>query len=699
MPNMLVRNSPSRQFFQSELDDSMKRAGQWRAGLWALLTAILSALAVPMVLGGQALDVRVVRVQVEIPPNLSLIQQALQRRGNLHLPPGQLQASNTAVIQKLTTLIERTKALQELIAAGPTPGEFALIDREWRDIKSEMVENGVTPQEQAGGTAGQQPTAPASGLPASPNQPGVSGSSPSSPTPTPTPAGTAGTSQTTFASPVADLSSMSFTYELGVSPKFNLNGSRFQGGCTFGSGAITSDAAVWDVVVTLVPREMTEQGFHTIADFFQTNDKGVVLMPLIRMHEDTQLLVTGRKAYIGRAVQNLIAPKFHFRQLSLNEVTDLLQALKGNDAKIKAAFGAAMPQITVVQIRLQEKANAAATLLSVENTLLGSPDLITPENLMNQLIAHGGSDLDITLRHGAAAKVHIERPITVTYSAPELTGDTADELTRFASALANLGMKTDSINLAKPAGDRLKKEDGTPSIELTGKALVIENECLQLSFTPGVQDGGISPSANFRGRISYLPENLPLTLKLSAEGESSSDPNKPRRVAGAGDFTYVSKPFWGGWYATAGATGDSSYSQLGGIGITEWRGGGKFELQTPVQKFFPVRSGNDQKPTLTVETGGIGGNAPNTKTTFVVRGDFVYTLQPSAKIFLDFRAAAGHSPDARFNHRNDFSYGFFAGRFAIYNDWDFIARYECGRKDPLYLKSCGWQTGFGFKTK
>src|SRR5439155_4350745 len=316
-------------------------------------------------------------------------------------------------------------------------------------------------------------------------------------------------------------STMSFTYDLGVSPKFNLNGSRFQGGCTFGSGTITSDAAVWDVVVTLLAREM--QGFHAIGPFAQTNDQGVVLVPMITMHQDTQLLVTGRKAYTGRAEQNLIAPKFHFRQLSLNEVTDLLQALKGNDVRIKAAFGAALPQITVVQILLQDKASPAATLLSVENTLLDNPDLITHENLLKQLIAHGGSDLDITRRNGAPAKVHVEQPITVTYSAPELTGETADALTKFASDLANLGTHGE-INLAKPAGDQLKNEDGKPSVQAAGMAFLIENECFQLSFTPGVQNGGISPSANFRGRISYLPENLPLTLKLSVEGESSSDP-------------------------------------------------------------------------------------------------------------------------------------------------------------------------------
>ena len=441
------------------------------------------------------------------------------------------------------------------------------------------------------------------------------------------------------------------------------------------------------------------QDFHQIAGgFAQTNDKGVIIVPLITMDENTQLLVSGRKAYIGRAEQNIIAPKFHFRNLSLNEVTDLLQSLKGNDAKIKAAFGTATPKITVFQILLPPGANAAVSLMAVEGALLNTPDLITHENLVNQLSTRAGTDLEVTLRNRSSETVHIETPITVTYSAPQLTGDDPDVLTKFASDLANLG-DHGNLNLAKTKDQAITKANGDPGGEPAGKPFVIENECFQLTFAPGIQNGGISPAANFKARISYVPDAFPFTLKLSAEGAVASDPAQPRRVAGSGDFTYLSKPFFGGWYVTFGATGDGSYAQMAGIGVTEWRGGGKFELQTPVQKFFPVRSGNDQKPTFTVEAGGIGGSTPNTQTNFIVRGDFVYTLQPSAKIFLDFRAAAAHSQDGRFAGRNDFSYGFFSGRYTIYNDWDFIAKYQCGRQDPLYLKSCGWQIGFGVKPK
>ncbi|HEX4602512.1 MAG TPA: hypothetical protein VH724_00830 [Candidatus Angelobacter sp.] len=676
---------------------------KWKAAGSALAIGFLYVMgAVNSV--GQTQDAGIASVQAELPANLKLMQDALSKRQAAHLQPGALKDSNTAVVQTLTGLVERTSALQSLLGAGPTANEAPLMVEEWKQIKAKMQETGLTPREQtasnsSGAAKTAQPSASdsasSSAIVAATVQPSGANSVAPQASASSTPPAQPATARSGFATPISDLSSMTFTYDIGVSPIFNPSGPGFQGGCTIGNGAITSDDAIWDVVISLVAKQM--QGYQTLSPFAQTNGQGVVVVPLITMDQNTQLLVSGRKAYIGAAEQNIIAPKFHFKNLSLNEVTDLLQSLKGNDVKIKAAFGAGLPKITVYQVLLPPDANAAVSLVALEGQLLSTPELITHENLVSQLSALAGTDVAITPRNSTPITVHVEQPIVVTYTAPELTGDTADDLAKFASNLANLGMHGD-LNLAKSV-DRLTKADGTPGGQPGGKPLVIENECFQLSFTPGIQNGGVSPSANFRARISYIPDTLPVTLKLSAEGEAASDVSKPRRVAASGDFTYLSSPFWGGWYATFGATGNSSYAQTAGIGITEWRGGGKFELQTPVQKFFPVRGGNDQKPTFTVEAGGIGGTMPNTKTNFVVRGDFIYTLQPSAKIFLDFRAAAAHSQDGRFAGRNDFSFGGFTGRYTIYNDWDFIAKYECGRKDPLYVKSCGWQTGFGLKTK
>jgi hypothetical protein len=675
-------------------------------GLKAVCVLVLMALSCwPSARGWAAQDAGPLpQVQAELPGNLKLMQDALQKRQAAQLPPGPLKDSNTAVVQTLTDLVQRTTGLQGLLAAGPTPTETSLIVDEWKKIKARMPDAGLTPQEQAGAAApgGNNQSSPSANTATGKAGGSVPGPGNLAKAPAAgTPSNAAAAPPSTTNAPV-DLSKMSFTYMLAVSPIFQSKGPGFQGGCTIGSGAITSDAAVWDVVITLLAKQM--DGLNDLGDLVQTDGKSLIV-PVISMDQNTTLLIRGRKAYLGRAEQAILAPRFHFRDLSLNEVTDLLQSLKDNNAKIQAALGAATPTMSVYQIPLPEGANPSLTLLSIEQVLFNNnPDMVNHDNLVKQFKANAGTDLNITVQNKNLS-VHIPPPVTVAYSTPELSGDSADELSKFAARLANLGAQA-NINLAKSKNDKdritHKDEKGNdqPGPGSTGQPLVIENECFKLSFVPGIQNGGISPAANFKGRISYVPQSVPLTLKLSAEGEAASDTAKPRRVSGTGDFAYLTAPFLGGWYVTFGAAGDASYAQMAGIGVTEWRGGGKFELQTPAQSFFfPARGGNDQKPTLTIEAGGVGGNTPNTNTNLIVRGDFVYTLQPSAKIFLDFRAAAAHSDDHRFAGRNDFSFGGFTGRYTIYNDWDFIATYECGRKDPLYVKSCGWQTGFGLKTK
>ena len=657
----------------------MKRALRSKALTLCLLLAALVAAA------GQQQDGRVARVQGEVPPNLKLMQDALAKRQNIQLAPGKLKDSNDAAIQLLTSLITRTKGLTALIDAGVTPDQPPLIEAEWIDIKTKMAAAGLTAQETgptqianqalAAGTAGSttatQPTQPAQANALT----------------TTAAAGTPGP----MAAPLAKLPTIQTAYQIGVSRLKKGNG--FQGGCTIGSHGITSDAPVWDVTITLLLQPA--DGFTRYGPFVQANDSGVILVSLISVQPNAlPLLVSGRRAYIGSVEQDALAPKFHFSSLSLNEVTDLLQSLKSSDAKIRAAFDDAGPKITIYQVLTPTGTGQSPGTIftSVEDTLLGN-NVVNHENVAQALLANAGKATQITQGN---MTVQINPPTTVNYSAPKLAGDTPDQLEKLASALANMGA-TGTVT-SKPAASPSGKATSETTSQAADKPFVIENDCFQISFTPGLQNGSVVPAASFRGRISYLPDTVPLAFKLSALGDISNNQNTPRRISGASDLTYLSKPFWRGWYATFGATGNYSFSQISNVGVSEWRTGGKFELQTPVQPFLPVRSGNDQKPTFTVLGGAVGGS-PQKQTTYIVRGDFVYSLQPSAKFFIDLQGSTGHSNDGHFNGRNDFSFGSFTGRYAVYNDWDFIAKYQCGRLDPTYIKSCGWQTGFGMRTK
>ena len=56
-------------------------------------------------------------------------------------------------------------------------------------------------------------------------------------------------------------------------------------------------------------------------------------------------------------------------------------------------------------------------------------------------------------------------------------------------------------------------------------------------------------------------------------------------------------------------------------------------------------------------------------------------------------ADGGWSNGARFASEKKFSYLSIQGRFNLESSWDYVVRYECGRKEPDYRKFCGWQTG------
>ena len=668
-----------------------------------LVVLVLAVCLVPGQSIAQSDDIA--SIKRELPSVVARIREALARRSSLRIPEGPLKQANDRTVAALSALLNRISAVQTICDVGPTKEEEPVLAEEWHNVTALLPSLGL----------GQPVTGNGSQTAAVPKEPpptetsekvtksdknGDANSNTAEPLTAPPPSAASPQSEVpgaapAFASPLSSLESMEFTYDIGVSVQFNKSGGLFQGGCTFGSGALTSDAAVWDVVVTLLSKKLN--GMEPVGYFSRTKDH-VIVVPLISMDLETQFLVRGRKAYIGRAVQNILAPKFQFRNLSLNEVTDLLEALKSNEVAIQTAFAGAAPRMTVYQVLepTDTKKPAASILNALEEQLLGSnPDLITSQNLAKALAAQAGKDLTVS-PGGTAVTVHVQPGITVPFSSPTLTGETADEVAAFARRLANLGEHGD-LDLTKEQGKRLTSSTGAGP-EVAPKPFVVENECFQLSFTPGVENGGLNPAASFRGRISYIPEHSSFSLKMAAEGEAAQSDSQPRRIAGHGDVTYLSKPFAGGWYATFGATGDYSYSPVMNVRVDEWRAGGKIELQTPVQHFFPVRGGNDQKPTLTIEGGAIGGTNAQT-TGSLVRGDFVYTLQPSQRMFFDFKANGAHASDRRFGGRRDFSFGSIVGRFAIYGDWDFVAKYECGRKDPQYVKQCGWQTGFGMRTK
>ena len=145
----------------------------------ALVLMALSCWLSPLVWAEQEPDAGA-NVQAELPENLKLMQDALQKRQSVQLPAGPLQDSNTAVVQVLTELVQGTIGLQSLLAAGPTANEASLIVDEWKKIKARMRDAGLTPQEQAGMAT---TNSPGNALPPAKNGSGASGRKAATPTP------------------------------------------------------------------------------------------------------------------------------------------------------------------------------------------------------------------------------------------------------------------------------------------------------------------------------------------------------------------------------------------------------------------------------------------------------------------------------------------------------------------------------------
>ena len=116
---------------------------------------------------------------------------------------------------------------------------------------------------------------------------------------------------------------------------------------------------------------------------------------------------------------------------------------------------------------------------------------------------------------------------------------------------------------------------------------------------------------------------------------------------------------------------------------------------------FASRPGALTRPILSIEGGAAGGNRLNdaktatvSKTNFVAKGNFMYSTRPTPRATIDLSGAVGASDAEAFGNRRYFSNVRLQARYNLSKDYDFLARYDCGRRSPDYIKFCGWQTGF-----
>ncbi len=223
---------------------------------------------------------------------------------------------------------------------------------------------------------------------------------------------------------------------------------------------------------------------------------------------------------------------------------------------------------------------------------------------------------------------------------------------------------------------------------------IIDEPCLQFSASPLV--GGspeTSTAVSFRARYDFYNAMGRRFVKLRGEGDGSPSGSYYDRVEGTIDIGMNGAAARS--VLSYGGTGSYSLKQESGIRRDAWRAVAKAQLQGPnLAGIFGGLPGAATSPLVSVEFGGAGGNALlEADADWIARTTAVLTGRFTTRLYLDLRGVAAVAGSPQFAGDDRFAYGSAQIRMNVNRDWDYLIKYECGRKDPDFEKFCGWQSG------
>ncbi len=277
----------------------------------------------------------------------------------------------------------------------------------------------------------------------------------------------------------------------------------------------------------------------------------------------------------------------------------------------------------------------------------------------------------------------------------------ADNLDKLASGM--------SITLEAPLGaidateaDSLKEAIRTlRHVKQGGTGFyLIDEPCLQFAISPFVSpssgSSGTTAAAtafSFRGRYDFYSAAGRGFLKFRGEGDGAPSGTYYDRLEGTADFG-MNTPL-GGSVVSLGGSGSYAVKRDGTARIDTLRGTAKAKWQGPnLAGIFGSLSGGGTSPLASGEFGFITGNgALNQPTDWIARFDFSLTGRFTQRLSIDLKADGAVAGTPRFAGLDRFAYRAVQFRFNVNKDWDYLIKYECGRKDPDYKEFCGSQSG------
>lgn len=472
-------------------------------------------------------------------------------------------------------------------------------------------------------------------------------------------------------------------------------------------------AKVWKLVVIADPVWEDKEKEKKSKRYF-SDEKQNLLIPVATLKDNPKLaLVVGGRVYEGRAERYVREVRLVFENLSVAEMSDLADHLANHADEIQRAYSAAVARYEIFQVAFAHDPKDSVAEGALYNVLTCNLDPVDQPDAFHQLLvsAQQGIQLHVCMERrdaeqprapGAAVHVKALAPfdLTARMQSAQLDAASIQETKRMVAVLIN----TQAEKWSSDAGEQKKISDDVAAKKMAATSsavqppslppLVIDEPCFHLSIAPLLSGNEFKPVASFRYRYDYYTADDKIAIKLRAEGEGAEGGQYFQRMKIGGEGTGLLVRGENGWQVAGGVVGHYSFTRNNGKQVDEWQAGGKFQVQAPFIRLFETRAGSDARPTFIVESAATGGNGSTTKTTdFGLTTSFRYTLRPNARVALDMKADGGWSHRPRFANEKTYSYFSIQGRYYLEASWDFMVRYECGRKEPDYRNFCGWQTG------
>jgi hypothetical protein len=228
-----------------------------------------------------------------------------------------------------------------------------------------------------------------------------------------------------------------------------------------------------------------------------------------------------------------------------------------------------------------------------------------------------------------------------------------------------------------------------------GSILLVDEPCLQFSLAPTLSGtDSVATAATFRARYDFLDAHNKTFLKLRAEGQGATQGTYYDRLEADAFFGInrtVARVVLG-----LGGSGSYALSRENNEKRDQWTVVTKLQANLPnMTGILGALPGAGTSPILNLELGAVGkDNGTVTTREFLARANALFTARVTTRLSLDLQGSAGWSSEPLYADSESFRYGKFEVRFNLSKDWDYLVRYECGRKPPEYQNFCGSQSGF-----